>query len=169
MVLTTTQPICSKSNKAGDRFIATLQEPVKSLDGGTLPAGTDVVFELASIMMGAGDHGRVELTARSISLEGYLRPIAAEVAWIDAALERHTLERAPGTPSDASKVGKGAVTGAILGHVLGGRSAKGTIIGAAAGAAVGAAGARSDAMYEGCLPKGTVVRMRLTGPLSVGV
>ena len=70
--------------------------------------------------------------------------------------------------SDASKVGHGALAGAILGRVFGGGGAKGAVIGAAAGAAAGAAGARADTQYEGCLPKGAMVRMRLTGPLTVG-
>jgi hypothetical protein len=167
MVLSTTQPICSTTNKAGDKFVATLREPVAAADGGTLPAGTDVVLELSSIIRGPYDHGRVELAARSIAIEGYLRPIVAEVAWVDGVLERKPLKGPPGSRSDASKVGKGAMTGAILGRVFGGKGAKGTVIGAAAGAAAGAAGARSDTQYEGCLPKGAEVKMRLTGPLAI--
>jgi hypothetical protein len=110
----------------------------------------------------------VELFARGISIGGFIKPIDAEVAWVDAMLEKRALRGPPGSRSDASKVGHGAMAGAILGRVFGGGGAKGAVVGAAAGAAAGAAGARSDAQYEGCVPKGVMVRMRLTGPLVVG-
>jgi YMGG-like Gly-zipper len=165
-VLATAQPICSASNHAGDRFVGTLREAVAATDGGTLAAGTDVVLELSSVIVGPADHGRVELIARGISIDGYIRPIDAEVAWVDALLERREVKGPPGSSSDASKVTHGALSGAILGRIFS-RGAKGAVIGAAAGAAAGAATARSDAQYEGCLPKGATVKMRLTGPLTV--
>ncbi len=166
MVLATAQPICSATNHAGDRFTASLREPVAAPDGGVLPAGTDVVLELTSVILGPAERGRVQLAARGISLGGYIHPLEAEVAWVDTTLERRPMTTAGGG-GDAGKVGRGAMTGAILGRVFGG-GAKGTVIGAATGAAVGAAGARQGTHYEGCLPKGTTVRMRLTGPLVVG-
>jgi hypothetical protein len=166
MVLATAQQICSTSNHAGDRFVASLREAVATPDGGLLPAGTDVVLELTSVILGPAERGRVQLAARGISIGGYIHPLDAEVAWVDTTLDRRPLATAGGG-SDAGKVGRGAMTGAILGRVFGG-GAKGTVIGAASGAAVGAAGARKGTQYEGCLPKGTTIRMRLTGPLTVG-
>src|SRR5437764_970951 len=37
LVLTTNQPVCSMSNHAGDRFVATLHEPATGGDAGVLP------------------------------------------------------------------------------------------------------------------------------------
>jgi hypothetical protein len=167
-MLATTQTICSTSSHPGDRFVARLRDPVVASDGGSLPAGTDVVLELQSIMPASGGHGRVEFLARGISIDGFIRPIDAEVAMVDASLDQHDVPRAPGQGSDAGKVGRGAMTGAILGRIFGGRGAKGAVIGAAAGAAVGAAAAKADHVREGCLPPGTLVRLRLTGPLTIG-
>jgi tetratricopeptide (TPR) repeat protein len=165
--LATANAMCSASNRPGDRFVATIREPVPAPDGTALAAGTNVVVELVSLLPGSpGTNGRVELVVRGIAVDGWMRPLDAEVAWVDAPLERRRAASAPGTGTDAGKVGRGAMTGAMLGGILG-RGAKGAVIGAAAGAAAGAVGARGTASYEHCLPAGTALRMRLTGPLTI--
>jgi outer membrane lipoprotein SlyB len=84
--------------------------------------------------------------------------VAAEVSTAD------TLRRVRANAdaaSDRRKVVGGAAIGAVLGQVLG-KDTKGTVIGAAAGGAVGAATAARGARFEGCLPEGSKITLRLT-------
>ena len=67
----------------------------------------------------------------------------------------------------AGRTARGAVIGVVLGQVLGGDT-KATVGGAAAGAVIGAAtSSRGKVAWEGCLPAGGTVAVRLTAPLTV--
>jgi outer membrane lipoprotein SlyB len=72
----------------------------------------------------------------------------------------------PDANADKKKVIGGAIAGAILGQMIG-HNTKGTIIGAATGAAAGAAVSKAGEKYEGCLPQGASLHLRLSAPLTM--
>ncbi|HZJ01025.1 MAG TPA: YMGG-like glycine zipper-containing protein, partial [Gemmatimonadaceae bacterium] len=59
-----------------------------------------------------------------------------------------------------------AAIGAVLGQILGHKT-KSTVIGAGAGAAAGAVIANRNADYDGCVPDGGRITIRLTEPLTI--
>jgi hypothetical protein len=58
------------------------------------------------------------------------------------------------------------VVGAILGQVIG-KNTKSTVIGAATGAAAGTAVAMGTANYEGCVPNGGNIKIKLTDAATI--
>jgi uncharacterized protein YcfJ len=64
------------------------------------------------------------------------------------------------------KVAAGAAIGAVLGQIFGHKT-KSTVIGAAAGGAAGAVVASRNANYDGCVPSGGRITIRLTEPLTI--
>jgi hypothetical protein len=131
-------------------------------DGFTLPAGTKAVLELASVARDSGGNATgIDFRLRNLDDGATAYRVAAEVTTADTLLRR----RSNSSPvADRRKVIGGAVAGAVLGQVLG-KDTKGTVIGAAAGGAIGVAGAARGSRYEGCLPEGAKVRVRLTDGL----
>jgi hypothetical protein len=155
--------VCTNAGRPGDKIVATLTEAVHGADGTVVPAGTKAVLEVASMTRGERpEETTIAFRVRALVLDGTNLPVAAEVAVLDS-LER---QRVDGKGSDAKKVATGAVLGAIAGQILG-KDTKATVIGAAAGAAAGTAVAVKSAVYEGCLPAGSDVRVTLTSPLVV--
>ena len=163
MSLAVGSQVCTTS-KPGDKFIATLSEPVYGSNGATIPAGSRAVLEVASVTP-ASDNSDAVITFRVRTLEtgtGSVAPVGLATP-VDS-LQRVRVE---GGTSDAKKVAAGVIAGAILGQVIG-KDTKGTVIGAAAGAAAGTVAARRGAKYDGCLPSGSRVRMVLAEALVVG-
>jgi len=64
------------------------------------------------------------------------------------------------------KVATGAVIGAIAGQIFG-HHTKSTVIGAATGAAAGAVVAGATGKYDGCVPNGGRISLKLTQPMQV--
>jgi hypothetical protein len=163
MSLTVGSQVCTTS-KPGDKFIATLSEPVYGSNGASIPAGSRAVLEVASVTPGT-DNTEAAITFRVRTIETPAGSVApAGVATPQDGLQKTRLE---GGTSDAKKVAAGAIAGAILGQVIG-KDTKGTVIGAAAGAAAGTAAAAMGAKYQGCLPSGSRVRLVLAESLPVG-
>lgn len=151
IVATTSTRICSRTNRPGDKLVATLSEPLTASDGSTIAAGTPVVFEVAQTT----PTGEVTLRLRAISVDGTSVPLEGSSA-ADGARET---ARVPGG-DDKGKVVRGAIIGAIAGRILGG-GARGAVIGAAGGAAVGTAQAMKGGGTEQCLAPGATVRATL--------
>jgi len=162
MSFTVGSRVCT-SNRAGDKFIATLTEPVIGSNGATIPAGTRAVIEVASVTPAAdGSDPRIVFRVRTISTD------QGPVAPVGDALPEDSLEKVRiNGGSDAKKVAAGAIAGAILGQMIG-KDTKGTVIGAATGAAAGTVAARAGAKYDGCLPQGGTVRLVLAEGLVMG-
>jgi hypothetical protein len=160
--LASQQRICTSSNRPGDRFVATLTNPVTGTNGAVIPAGSSVVLEVVALAPGTnGTDGTVRLSVHSVEFNGRSYPVSGEV-YTTTDLERTRVMTDPN--ADKKKVIGGAVAGAILGRVIG-KSTKGTVIGAAAGAATGAAAAKATQSFEGCLPVGGGVRLTLSEAL----
>jgi hypothetical protein len=148
-------------NKPGEQFTARIAENVTSADGRVvIPAGSEVVLTISEIKpapnKGAKD-GTLVLRATSLTVDGKIRPIDAEVTFVE-----HTLKgRGVGT-GEAAKVGAGAAAGAIIGKVIGGGA--GAAAGAVTGAAAGAAVAVETADRDVVIPQGGKIRISLRSP-----
>jgi hypothetical protein len=136
---------------------------VQGTNGALIPAGATAIVEItrASRSSNANDAVELELAVRSISINGRSYQVASTVT--SAQVDRI---RAESGSDDARKVATGAAIGAIAGQILG-RRTKSTVIGAATGAAAGAIVAARNAHYDGCIPTGGRIAIRLTEPLYV--
>lgn len=160
--LASSQRICTTANRPGDRFIATVTNTVTGANGATIPAGSSVVLEVASVTEpSGGSNGSIAFSVNSVELNGRNYPLNGEVA-SGGELERVRI--ANNSNSDRNKVLGGAAIGAVMGHIMG-KSTKGTVIGAAAGAATGAVAAKMSEKYEACLPVGAPMRVTLNSAL----
>ncbi len=157
------QRVCTNTNSVGDRFTATLVESVQGTNGASIPAGATAIVEItrASRSDGPNDPVQLELAVRSININGRTYQVASDVT--SAQVDRI---RAESGSDDARKVATGAAIGAIAGQILG-RRTRSTVIGAATGAAAGAVIAARNSHYDGCIPSGGRIAIRLTEPLSV--
>lgn len=158
--LASQQRICTSSNRPGDRFVATLTNPVTGTNGAVIPAGSSVVLDVVSVSPGTnnGSDASVRLAVHSVEFNGRSYPLSGEV-YTSTDLERTRVMSDPN--ADKKKVIGGVIAGAILGRVLG-KSTKGTVIGAAAGGAAGAAAAKATQNFEACLPVGGGMRLTLS-------
>lgn len=161
--LTTGSKVCTSSNLPGDKIVATLNNAVTGTNGAVIPAGANVVLEVASASAGQnGASPQITFRLRSIVVNDQTYTVSGNVTTLDS-LQRTKVAGADPN-ADKKKVIGGAIAGAILGQIIG-HNTKGTVIGAAAGAAAGAAVAKSGEKWEGCLPAGAALRVSLTEPI----
>lgn len=165
LTLASSQKVCTNTNKVGDRFTATLSEPVTGSNGAVIPAGATAVIEVTKLKRSENTNDNIEMgfAVRTIAFGGNTYNVDADVT--TAAVDR---VRASTKGNDAKKVVGGAVIGAVLGQVIG-KDTKGTVIGAATGAAAGTAAAAATANYEGCVNDGGRIVIKLTSPLTIKV
>lgn len=155
--------ICTNTNKVGDHVTATLENAVSGSNGAAIPAGATVNLTVTRLKRSenANDPIVMEFAVNSVTFDGRTYPI-------EATVESASVERVKDQPSskDAQKVAIGAVAGAIAGKIIG-KSTKGAVIGGAAGAAAGAATAAATSNYQGCVPSGGSIVIKLTAPATV--
>lgn len=163
IALTSGDRVCTNNYKPGDRFTATVSQAVMGSNGAMIPAGAKAVIQVSSVKRStrAGQPAEIGLAVQTISWGGRSYPVDASVADVQVESVRNANKS-----SDAKKVIGGAVAGAILGQVLG-KDTKSTVIGAATGAAAGTAVAMGTADYEGCIPQGGRIAIKLNSPATV--
>jgi hypothetical protein len=158
------ETLSTGTNKAGDGFTATLQEPILDADGDiVVPAGATVRGRVTRVdhSGNVGETAVMNLAFESISFGGKSYPLEASV--VEANPERRTRQSA-GT--QAGKVAAGAAAGAILGRVLG-KDTKSTLKGAVIGAAAGTAIAMGTSDVDAVLRSGSTMRVKLDAPITV--
>lgn len=157
------QRVCTNTYNVGDRFTANVAESVQGSNGVAIPAGATAVIELTSLKRSenANDNITMEFVVRSIAFNGKTYPVNSEV--VSAQVEK---VRNGDASNDAKKVATGAVIGAIAGQIFGHKT-KSTVIGAATGAAAGAVVAGATGKYEGCVPNGGRISLRLNQAMVV--
>jgi hypothetical protein len=157
------QRICTNTNNVGDRFTAQIADPVMGANGTVIPAGATAVVEISTLQKSNGEGDKIEIGLRveSVSFGGKTYPVSAETTYAQVDKVRSETRG-----DDAKKVVTGAAIGAVLGQILGHRT-KSTVIGAATGAAAGAVVAARNANYDGCVPSGGRITIRLTQPLTI--
>lgn len=159
------QELNTKDNKPGDRFTATVIDPL--IDGSTVIVRTGAIVrgEVTAVQRSGkeGEAAVIKIAFLNVTIDGETYPLSASVVQAHPETEgRYS------TGDKAARIGGGAVAGAILGRVLGG-NAKGTIIGAAVGAAAGTAITLATEDVDAVLPAGSELRLRLDEPLVVTV
>ena len=161
--VTTQSAVCASQHRPGDKIIARVASDVASPDGVAIPSGSLVVLEVAEASADARS-AAVRFVVRSVGVSDSTYAVAAEgEPQSELARERQQVTQG----NTAGRTARGAVIGAVLGQVLGGDT-KATVGGAAAGAVIGAAtSSRGKVAWEGCLPAGGTVTVRLTEPLTV--
>ena len=149
--------ICTNTNAVGDHVTATLdgrgvrherRDDSLGRDGEHDRHAAQAQRELErpdrhAVRRELGDLRRQDLPARRVGDVGVGRPHPRRVEG-----------------KDVQKVGVGAVAGAIAGKIIG-KSTKGAVIGGAAGAAAGAGIAAATANYQGCIPSGGSIVVKL--------
>jgi YmgG-like glycine-zipper protein len=157
------QRVCTNTYAVGDRFTASVAESVQGSNGVAIPAGATAVIELTSLKRSenANDNIEMEFVVRSIAFNGKTYPVNSTVT--SAQVEK---VRNGDASNDAKKVATGAVIGAIAGQIFGHRT-KSTVIGAATGAAAGAVVAGATGKYDGCVPNGGRISLKLNQSMVV--
>jgi hypothetical protein len=157
------QRVCTNTYAVGDRFTASVAESVQGTNGVTIPAGATAVIELTSLKRSenANDNITMEFVVRSIAFNGTTYPVNSTVT--SAQVEK---VRNGDASNDGKKVATGAIIGAIAGQIFG-HHTKSTVIGAAGGAAAGAVVAGVTGKYDGCVPSGGRISLRLTQAMVV--
>jgi len=150
--------IDSETNKAGDTFRASLEEPLV-LGGETIaPKGADAVVKLAAEQESGKLTGKTELSVRLVSLTIGGKAVTLETSAVSQASGSQGAQ----TAKTAAAVG---AVGAIIGAIAGG--GRGAAIGAGAGAA---AGAGSQVFLGGQrvrIPSETVLAFTLSSPVKL--
>ena len=150
-------PLSSKTSAVEDRFEATTMVDLRDERGRVLvPAGSVMRGVVSSVNKATrmDRKGAMTVAFDRVTISGRSYPIRATVS---QALESE------GIMGEKEKIGIGAGAGAIIGAILGGAK------GALAGILIGGGG--TIAATEGKdveLPSGTVLRVRLDAPLTLG-
>jgi len=155
--------VCTNTNNVGDHVTATIANAVTGSNGAAIPAGATLNLTVTRLKRSENSNDPVvlEFAVNSVTFDGHTYPI-------EGSIESASVERVKDQPGDktAQKVAIGAVAGAVAGKILG-KSTKGAVIGGAAGAAAGAAAAAATANYQGCVPAGGQIVVKLTSPATV--
>jgi hypothetical protein len=147
-----------------------VEQPVRGALARAIVVGGRTVVPAGSAVQGAVTEARQSARVKGRARLG-LRFHTLSSTWSDARYAIRTsswTRQAPGTKKkDAAKVALPAAGGGIVGAIAGGK--KGAAIGAAAGGGAGTAVVLATRGEEVRLPRGSVVAVRLTRPLTVAV
>lgn len=161
--LASTSRVCTNTHKVGDKITATLSSAVSGSNGVTIPAGATVTLTATQLKRSENVNDKIvmEFAVNSISFGG-------KTYQVDGTVQSAQVDRVRNQPKskDAQKVAIGAAAGAIAGQILG-KNTKSTVIGGAVGAAAGAATAAATANYEGCIPAGGSIVVKLNNSLQI--
>ena len=157
------QRVCTNQYQVGDKFTASVAESVQGSNGVAIPAGATAVIEITALKRSenANDNIEMEFAVRSIAFNGKTYPVSSTVT--SAQVEK---VRNGDASNDGKKVATGAIIGAIAGQIFGHKT-KSTVIGAATGAAAGAVVAGATGKYDGCVPNGGRISLRLNQAMTV--
>jgi hypothetical protein len=158
LVVTTSQPLSSKTSQAGQTFLATLAQPVNGEQGTALPkgatvSGTVVTAKTKGKIKGEGE---LALALTSISTKGHTYKVETNVL--------SSTEKGKGKRT-AATTGGGAAGGALIGGLAGG--GKGAGIGALVGAGAGLVGGALTGNKQIEIPVESALSFTLTAPLTL--
>lgn len=153
LTVTIDQSVSTKTNNGGDRFDASLAEPLNVDGNEILPTGTRAVGTVTQAQSAGHLKGGaiLQLTLDSIKVKGRGYPIET------TSFEEVGKGRGKRTAVGA---GGGAAFGAVLGALAGG--GKGAAIGALAGGGAGTAGAAFTGKRDFTIPAETRLQFKLT-------
>jgi hypothetical protein len=149
-------------SETGDRFEATVVQPVLRDDHTAIPAGATVSGLVTAVQQASEDKPAV-LKIDFDQIETYGEPVR-----LRASLTRAEVEHGPDASAaeDRARVGVGTPAGAVVGRILHGNTTS-TLVEPAVGAATGTAIVLSDASGEAVLREGAELRILLTDALRI--
>lgn len=165
--------LSTKSARVGDRFSASVREPIYVNGKEAIPYGARVDGRVSEVQRPGRTHGvgKIDIAFESIQLpNGYNETIVASTAGVETtdkskAGKEGTISGPSSKKRDAGEVAAAGGAGAGIGAIAGG--AKGTAIGGGAGALIGLADTLRRRGKDLELPAGTTLVMRLDRPLSM--
>ncbi|HZK77699.1 MAG TPA: hypothetical protein VFC35_02240 [Gemmatimonadaceae bacterium] len=161
--LTSNSRVCTNTHKVGQRFSTTVSSAVQGSNGAVIPAGATATVEITELSRSENINDKINMGFRVVSVSFGGRTYAVSATTTYANVDR--VKNQPKS-KDIQKVVGGAAVGAVLGQVIG-HDVKSTVIGAAAGAAAGTGAATATANYEGCVPEGGRITIRLDSSVQV--
>jgi len=152
------EAISTRRNLRGDRFTATLIDPVVENGQAVLPSGTRLAGHVLVCAPSGRFKGRARLVLALDSLERDGRRYAISTTAASRVSGAHRRR-------NLIAIGGGAGVGASVGAIAGG--GVGALIGAGAGSAAGTAGAAITGRKQVTIPAETVLRFTLGAPMRV--
>lgn len=158
------QTLSTEDNEVGDRFTATVKEPVQASNGAVLVPADAVVHGTITGLDDsdeAGDQAAIRLNFTHITINGVNHPFSADVTATDVDID--DLARIGDVQRNA---GIGAAAGAVLGAIIGG-DLKDILIGGVLGAGAGSIISLGMGEFEAALPAGSDLTLRTTQRISL--
>jgi hypothetical protein len=160
LTIRTIDSIDSDRNRVGDKFAATLDQPLYVNDVLVVPKGADVYGRLEEAKEAGHLAGKAQLR---LSLTG----IVVNGQTYALSTGDYELSGKSRTANTAKKVGGGAAVGALIGAVVGG--GKGAAIGAGVGAGAGTAVQVATQGEQVHVPSETLLEFALDQPVTIPV
>jgi hypothetical protein len=155
----TTSTVSTRSNRAGETFRASLEDPLVTNGLVVAPRGSDVTVEITDSNKGGRIKGRAHIALSLLSINSTgLHHIRTNTLWYQA---RGTKKK------DFAKIGAGTGIGAGIGAIAGGGI--GAAVGAGAGAGAGGILVLSTRGDPAVVPSESVLQFRLREPLTVEI
>ncbi|MBI4443185.1 MAG: hypothetical protein HY649_07400 [Acidobacteria bacterium] len=155
----TTNTLSTKTQKNGDTFAATLEEPLVQGTWVIAPKGSTVEGRIVESDPGGRVKGVASLAVALTKLH------TADGQVLDISSNTFTVEARSTEGKDAAKIGIGAGVGAAIGAIAGG--GKGAATGAAAGAGAGTAAVLATRGDPAEIGSETVLTFELSAPVHV--
>jgi hypothetical protein len=160
LTIRTIDSIDSDRNRVGDKFAATLDQPLYVNDMLVVPKGADVYGRLEEAKEAGRLAGKAQL---KLSLTG----IVVNGQTYALSTGNYELSGKSRTANTATKVGGGAAVGALIGAVVGG--GKGAAIGAGVGAGAGTAVQVATHGDQVHVPSETLLEFALDQPVTIPI
>ncbi|HEX3091829.1 MAG TPA: hypothetical protein VHW72_04355 [Candidatus Angelobacter sp.] len=160
LTIRTIDSIDSDRNRVGDKFAATLDQPLYVNDVLVVPKGADVYGRLEEAKEAGRLAGKAQL---KLSLTG----IVVNGQTYALSTGNYELSGKSRTANTATKVGGGAAVGALIGAVVGG--GKGAAIGAGVGAGAGTAVQVATQGDQVHVPSETLLEFALDQPVTIPI
>jgi hypothetical protein len=158
LTVTMDQSVSTATNNSGDRFAASLAEPVSADGDEVLPAGTKATGSVTQAQSAGHIKGGAVLVLALDSLTVNGRRYAIAASPFEEVGKGRGMRTAEGA-------GGGAAVGAIIGALAGG--GKGAAIGALAGGGAGTAGTAFTGKRDFTIPAETRLHFKLRRPLKI--
>ncbi len=152
------QALSTRRNRYGDKFSATLDQPIVSGDHVIVPRGAGMKGYITTARPSGPLEGRAVLGVTLDTLQFNGRSVRISTNMDTKSSEAHKQR-------NIEVIGGAAGIGALIGAIAGG--GKGAAIGAGAGAAAGTAGAAATGWLHVEVPAETVFTFRLTKPVEL--
>ncbi len=155
----TAKTLSTKTDKDGERFVASLARPIVDDDWVIARKGALVEGVVVNSDPGGRVKGRASMTVRLSSLQ------LADGRTIDISTSSYTKVAKGTKKKDAMKIGIGAGVGAAIGAIAGG--GKGAAIGAGAGGGAGTGYVLATRGDPAVIPSESQLTFKLTAPVTV--